>query len=175
MTNQIPTYLGKFFICQRAIKINNKIFVPGDEVQVIGYSKNEFDQEELAIQQESKTYKTGRSFFETYFVSMNNGHKKNWKCYPNREDLFYIPEMMEVGFVPIFHHQDKLFQRTTPEDIPLYSVGFQIAEVNIWSIRDGWQIADLIAVDGANFYKNHRPTKETLPEIIERLKKEGKL
>lgn len=170
-----PSYIGKFFNCQRPIKINNRIFVIGDQVQVVGFNVNEFTQEELSINYEGKSFKIGRLTFESNFISMNNGVKKNWKSFPKREDLFYIPDMMELGFVPIFHHQDKLAQRTTPDDIPMYSVGFQIGELNLWQIREGWQIADLIAVENTIYYKNHRPTKETLPEILARFRKDGKL
>lgn len=84
-----------------------------------------------------------------------------------RDDLRMIPTMEANGFTVIFHSQDRLYKRTTPERVPAHGVEFAKNDLHAWQIIDRnrdisvWQTAELIK---GSFY-NHKAF-DTLEEVI---------
>ena len=86
---------------------------------------------------------------------------KNWVDLP-REDLKNIPAMEALGYEVVFSYHDERADRITPNDVPHFPANFKKGDKHIWSIRGGWQTADLIG----GYFKNHKPYFISLEELI---------
>jgi len=94
---------------------------------------------------------------------------KTWENL-QREDLNVIPMMTQKGFTPQFSHNDKKFNRTSPENVPHDTVSFHKDNVHIWKVYDktsgeigqpghmtyGWIRAEL--ANGS--FINHEPIED---------------
>lgn len=78
----------------------------------------------------------------------------------SREDLSHIAFMQGLGFEVDFHHLDKRYERTVPENPPHNAVSFIKGNFHVWFTGKFWQTAKLI--DG--YYCDHKPI-ENLKDI----------
>ncbi len=85
----------------------------------------------------------------------------NWEDL-HREDLSHIPKMIEAGYTPKFSYHDEQNKRVTPDDVPHFPVNFKKGDKHVWSIRNGWQTADL----PEHRYINHK-SFNSLQEVID--------
>ena len=98
---------------------------------------------------------------------MKTKNQIKWEDLP-REDLRNIPAMEKKGFEACFSYHDHKANRITASNVPHFPVNFKKGDKHIWSIRDGWQTADLTGNgDSVSIkYRNHKPYFMSLDEII---------
>lgn len=110
-----------------------------------------------------------------------------WKDFEDkdvRDDLKYAQRMMDAGFEMEFSSTDRMFKRTTPDNIPHDPIGFKNGKYRIWRCRTGkawdpgqppvvgigWQVAELedgyyVKHRGRNYHRNvDNPYPDRFPE-----------